>query len=90
MEESNTKDFLTIQEIKLKWNELAKIYKNFDNSMNTFFYQLVHMLRLTEAHNIYEVGCGTGRLLPYVMSIKSKEASYLAIDLSEAMVELAK
>ena len=58
--------------------------------MNIFFYQLVQVLRLSEAKNIYEVGCGLGRLVPLIMGIKNKNASFLAVDISEKIVEMAK
>lgn len=40
------------------------------------------MLKLDSATSIYEVGCGTGKLIHYAMTLKNRKASYLAIDLS--------
>jgi len=81
---------LTLDEVKEKWNKFAPIYSNFDQSMHIFFIQLIQLVRLGSAKNIYEVGCGIGRLIPLAMGLKNKEASYLAIDISETIVEMAR
>jgi SAM-dependent methyltransferase len=77
----------TIEELKKLRNNLAPIYHNIDPVMQTFYYTLVNMLRLNKARHIYEVGCGTGRLLPYTVGIKSEESTYLATDISDKMIE---
>ena len=81
---------MNLSELKDKWDQLAQTYEFFDSSMNIFFYQHIHMLRLKEATIIYQVGCGTAKLLAYTMNLKPKSTPYLAIDLSETMVALAK
>jgi SAM-dependent methyltransferase len=90
MESSIDKPFLSNDELKGRWNKLADIYSNFDPHTYTFYYQLSYMLKLGEATSIYEVGCGQGKLIPFTMQLKHKEASYTAVDLSETMVELCK
>ena len=77
----------TSEELKKLRNNLAPIYHNIDPCMQTFYYTLVNMMRLNKAKHIYEVGCGTGKLLPYTMGIKPEEATYLATDISDKMVE---
>jgi len=46
------------------------------------------MLKITEAQHILEVGCGTGKMLPYTLANKPLETTYLATDLCESMLEL--
>jgi SAM-dependent methyltransferase len=77
----------TSEELKKLRNNLAPIYSHIDPVMQTFYYTLVNMMRLNKARHIYEVGCGTGRLLPYTMGIKPEDCTYLAIDISDKMVE---
>lgn len=48
------------------------------------------MLKFNEAKHILEIACGTGKLLPYALSVKELETTYLATDLCENMIELAK
>lgn len=47
-------------------------------------------MKINEATNIYEIGCGRGLLIPYTMAQKPLDAGYLAIDISETMVHLAR
>jgi trans-aconitate methyltransferase len=63
---------MNLEELKTKWDHFAPVYTLMDTATNTFFYQLVHMLKLDSATSIYEVGCGSGRLIPYVMSLKNR------------------
>ena len=44
------------------------------------------MLKLDQAKNILEVGCGAGKLISTVLDLKNTQASYYATDLSEGMV----
>lgn len=44
------------------------------------------MLQLSNAKHIFEVGSGTGKLLPQAMVIKNRDATYLATDLSPVMI----
>ena len=73
---------MNFEELKTKWDNFAPVYALMDTAMNTFFYQLVHMLKLDSATSIYDVGCGSGRLIHYAMTVKNRQAPYLAIDLS--------
>lgn len=45
---------------------------------------------ITQAKHILEIACGTGKLLPYTMNLKPLDCSYLASDISNKMVDLAK
>ena len=47
------------------------------------------MLELDKAKHILEVACGTGRMLPHAMTLKPKSTTYLATDLTQAMVDIA-
>lgn len=76
--------------MKKRWNEFAPLYNQFDSCMQTFFYTLTNMLNFKEAKHILEIACGTGKLLPYSIDIKPQTTTYLASDLSENMIELAK
>lgn len=40
------------------------------------------MLQLHSAKHILEVGCGTGRLIPYALTLKPDETTYYASDIS--------
>lgn len=46
------------------------------------------MLQVSEANNILEVACGTGKLLPLALNMKPINATYLATDLSPRMIDL--
>ena len=74
-------------ELKNEWNDFSKTYKVSDATMQTFYYSLVNMLDLGKANNILEVACGTGKLVPYALSLKPKTATYLATDLCPSMIE---
>lgn len=68
---------------------MAGIYQKFDSTMQTFFYTLINMLGLDQAHHILEVACGTGKLLPLALNLKPIEATYLATDLCTNMIQLS-
>jgi len=61
-----------------------------DAAPQTFFYTLTNLLKLNEAKNVLEVGCGAGKLLSTVLDLKSPETTYLATDVSEGMIKQAK
>jgi len=48
------------------------------------------MLKLSEAKNILEVGCGGGKLISHVLDLKSEDTLYYATDISEEMIGFAK
>ena len=48
------------------------------------------MLELPKSKHILEIACGTGKLIPQAVLLKPDEATYLATDLSPAMVEMSK
>jgi ubiquinone/menaquinone biosynthesis C-methylase UbiE len=70
-------------EVAFKWSSSAAAYQGMDSCMQTGFYTLVNMLKLNEAKNILEVACGTGRLLPYALSLKQQSCHYYATDISK-------
>lgn len=72
------------------WNGIAPVYTTFDATMQTFYYTLISMMKIPEAKHIYEVGCGIGKMIPYTVSLKPHGCTYLATDLSEKMVEMAR
>lgn len=47
-------------------------------------------MELHKAHNILEVACGTGKLLPLMLDRKKSTCSYLASDLAPNMIDKAK
>lgn len=73
-----------------KWEQTNPNYASLDSAPQTFFYTISNMLKLDQAKNILEVGCGAGKLLSTILDLKNPEASYYATDLSEAMVEQSK
>jgi SAM-dependent methyltransferase len=81
---------LTIEEVQENWNDFSHEYNTFDYCPQTFYYTFTNILELQKAHNILEVACGTGKLLPLMLQLKNSAASYLASDLAPNMVELAK
>ena len=81
---------LNIEQLTTKWDKFAAAYSHQDSCMQTFYYTLVHMLDLPQAKHILEVACGTGKLLPLAVQLKGEATTYLATDLSQNMVDLAK
>lgn len=57
-----------------------------DSATQTFYFSLINILRLHEAHNILEVGCGRCTLLPFSLQLKNPDANYLATDLTPDMI----
>lgn len=52
--------------------------------------ELVEALHLAEAHRVYELGCGTGRLAARLLAERlPADAEYVAVDLSVTMCALA-
>lgn len=80
----------TIEELKVMWNGIAPVYTTFDATMQTFYYTLASMMKIPEANHIFEVGCGIGKMIPYTLSLKREDCTYLATDLSEKMVEMSR
>jgi hypothetical protein len=76
----------TIDEIKKKWQTFTPHYYMLDACPQLFYYTLVNMLKINQAKNILEVACGSGKLLPLALDLKSEETTYLATDLSPAMI----
>ena len=79
----------SIEEINTFWNNFAPAYSKFDSTTQTFYYTLIHMLDLPTASHILEIACGTGKLLPLAINLKKKETTYLATDLTRAMIDHA-
>ena len=69
------------------WTTFSPDYSQLDSCTLTYYHTLIHMLDLTSAKHILEVGCGTGKLLPEAMNLKSSECTYLATDLTPAMID---
>ena len=61
---------------------MAQVYNSFDATMQTFYYTLVNMLQLREAKHVLEIACGLGKMIPYAVTQKKEETTYLATDLS--------
>lgn len=80
-EENQPQELDKIPNIALRWNTMANVYKNFDESMLTFYYTLINMLDLKHSQHILEIACGTGKLLPEAVNLKPKNTTYLATDL---------
>lgn len=69
---------------------MAPVYTTFDATMQTFYYTLASMMKIPEAKHIYEVGSGIGKMIPYTLSLKPDNCTYLATDISEKMVEMSR
>jgi ubiquinone/menaquinone biosynthesis C-methylase UbiE len=76
--------------VKDHWNSFAPIYSLFDATMQTFYYTLVNVLDIKSANHILEIASGIGRMIPYSVSLKKPECTYLASDISETMIDLSK
>jgi ubiquinone/menaquinone biosynthesis C-methylase UbiE len=46
-------------------------------------------MKIYRAKNILEIACGAGLLLPMALSMKGKDAQYIATDLSPQMIKKA-
>ena len=79
---------LTNEEVKEHWTKISEVYEKFDSAPQTHFFTLVNFLRLGEAKNVLEIGCGTGRLLPYALSQKGSDTSYYATDFIDNLVKI--
>lgn len=78
MEENKPQDMNFIQNITERCNNISSVYQYVDSCLQSFFYTLINMLELDKSSHILEVACGTGKLLPLVMSLKSKETTILS------------
>lgn len=85
----SNKKIPTISQVQKHWGDYSQGYSTFDYGPLTFYYTLMFMCEPWKAHNILEVACGTGKLIPYAMQIKRPDTKYLAVDLAPEMVELA-
>ena len=61
----------TFEEIKKQWANIASVYIPQDSTAQTFYFSLINILKLQEAKNILEVGCGRCALLPYTFQLKN-------------------
>lgn len=53
----------TIKEVEKMWDNMSKIYDEFDCSPQSFYYAIINMLDLKSASHILEIGCGRCLLL---------------------------
>ena len=58
--------------VKGRWDKFAPVYTLSDSSNQTFFYTLVNMLQVGSAKHILEIGCGAGKLIPYLLHLKER------------------
>jgi ubiquinone/menaquinone biosynthesis C-methylase UbiE len=65
---------------------MSEIYTNIDSCPQTFFFTLIHQMKIKKAKNILEIACGQGLLLPFVMDIKNKDTQYVATDINPFMI----
>ena len=79
----------TIADVKKQWEgPLSRLYTGgHDGMANGFYYTLINMMELHASKHILEVGCGRCLLLPTTIQMKNPDATYLATDLSEKMIE---
>ena len=66
-----------------RWQDTQRLYENAATR------RLARAARLGEARSVFELGCGTGRFAAEVLDSAS-DASYLGVDVSPRMVELAR
>lgn len=78
-----------IDTLRDKWDDFSDVYCRFDPGPQTFYFSLVNLLKFRECKNILEIACGSGRLLPYIVSQKPKDTQYVATDLSPEMIKKA-
>ena len=77
-----------IEGIKANWANLAEFYADHDSTAQTFYFSLLNILKVHQAKNILEVGCGRSTLLPHAIQLKNPKAHYLATDISPEMLAL--
>lgn len=73
------------------WNAKAHYYKDF-NEINTLppTLTLANMLEIQNADNIVEVGCASGLFTVFYLCNLENAKSFISVDISDTMVELAK
>lgn len=64
------------------WESDAGDYVMMESCPQTFYYTLVNHLKLPQAANVLEIGCGGGLLLPFAVERKSQNTQYVASDLA--------
>lgn len=82
----------------LSHERVRRIYDRIGSLQDTqAFYEdpatelLVHRARFSDAHRIFELGCGTGRLASRILAERApNHAAYQGVDVSPTMVELAR
>lgn len=60
-----------INQVKKDWNDFTQGYRKIDLGPQTFYYSFLTLMNLQSAKNVLEVACGTGRLLPVAVGLKS-------------------
>jgi ubiquinone/menaquinone biosynthesis C-methylase UbiE len=75
--------------------EARAFYDRFGAKQDLQFYEnaavdaLLAHARIGEAHRVFELGCGTGRLAARLLEALPADARYLGLDISPVMVRLA-
>lgn len=67
----------------MKWN--PQIYNQFKDIRNQPFYDLISFITEEQQQNCIDIGCGTGEQT-FILSNKLKDAQFVGIDSSEAML----
>lgn len=49
---------------------MVDFYAKHDSSAQSFYFSLIHMMKISQAKNILEVACGRSTLLPFAIQLK--------------------
>jgi ubiquinone/menaquinone biosynthesis C-methylase UbiE len=85
--ESAQKKVQSTEEINKFWDGFSRYYSMYlePNSCQGGL-NLLNMLKIWEADDALEIGCGSGAILPMIISLKKQKANYIMTDLSEQML----
>ena len=91
MAEQSRVKFKTIEELKQHWDNQTEIYSIvLDKNLTPPLISMTNMLKIHECDTILEVACGTGLLVPYLLTIKKKDSKLYLTDLSKNMLAVTK
>jgi len=82
---------LTTPELEAKWNTFSSIFQRINEPFTLPLASLlIASIHVSSGRAILEVGCGAGASTSWCSQVKSPESTLHAIDLSSAMIQLAK
>jgi ubiquinone/menaquinone biosynthesis C-methylase UbiE len=75
------------EEINKFWDRISALYSMyFESNTCQGAMSLLNMLKICDSNDVLETGCGSGFILPMIISSKKKTSKYIMTDLSEKML----